>query len=202
MNNKKPSILNKLVRRLNILIDSFFGYDFLKVIPLKELNLDPEIVVQGSPSGNKYLKKLLKSLHIKYNDKILDIGCAKGSALKVMLSYPFKKIDGLKLSPELVKIAKRNFQKLKTNKVEIFNENATCFMGYNNYNYFYLYNPFPKKIFEKFINRINEQIKNKEIFIIYNNPVCHDLLIDSNFLLVEKFPDAWGNGINLYKKSF
>tara|TARA_B100000963_G_C22588283_1_gene654212 strand:+ start:796 stop:1404 length:609 start_codon:yes stop_codon:yes gene_type:complete len=202
MNNKRPSILNKLVRRLNILIDSFFGYDFLKVIPLKELNLDPEIVVQGSPSGNKYLKKLLKSLHIKYNDKILDIGCAKGSALKVMLSYPFKKIDGLELSPELVKIAKRNFQKLKTNKVEIFNENATCFMGYNNYNYFYLYNPFPKKIFEKFIKRINEQIKNKEIFIIYNNPVCHDLLIDSNFLLVEKFPDAWGNGINLYKKSF
>ena len=109
MNNKRPSILNKLVRRFNILIDSFFGYDFLKVIPLKELNLDPEIVVQGSPSGNKYLKKLLTSLDIQYNDKILDIGCAKGSALKVMLSYPFKKIDGLELSPELVKIAKRNF---------------------------------------------------------------------------------------------
>ena len=57
-------------------------------------------------------------------------------------------------------------------------------------------------IFEKVIKRINKQIENKEIFIIYNNPVCHDLLIDSNFLLVKKFPDAWGNGINLYKKSF
>lgn len=165
MNNKRPSNLNKLVRRFNILIDSFFGYDFLKVIPLKELNLNPEIVVQGSPSGNKYLKKLLKSLDIQYDDKILDIGCAKGSALKVMLRFPFKNIDGLELSPELVEIAKRNFQKLRTNRVEIFNENASCFMG-------------------------------------YNNPVCHDLLIDSNFLLVKKYPDAWGNGINLYKKSF
>ena len=38
----------------------------------------------------------------------------------------------------------------------------------------------------------------KEIFIIYNNPICHDLLINLKFLLVEKFPDAWGNGINLY----
>jgi len=42
----------------------------------------------------------------------------------------------------------------------------------------------------------------KEIFIIYNNPICHDLLINLKFLLVEKFPDAWGNGINLYKNSF
>ena len=61
MNNKRPSNINKLVRRFNILIDSFFGYDFLEVIPLKELNLNPEIVVQGSPSGNKYLKKFINS---------------------------------------------------------------------------------------------------------------------------------------------
>ena len=110
MNNKRPSLINKLLRRFNILIDSFFGYDFLKVIPLKELNLDPEIVVQGSPSGNKFLKKLLKSLDIQYNDKILDIGCAKGSALRMMLKFPFKNIDGLEISRELVEISNRNFQ--------------------------------------------------------------------------------------------
>ena len=149
MNNKRPSLINKLLRRFNILIDSFFGYDFLKVIPLKELNLDPEIVVQGSPSGNKFLKKLLKSLDIQYNDKILDIGCAKGSALRMMLKFPFKNIDGLEISRELVEISNRNFQKLKINRVKIFNENASSFNGYNNYKYFYLYNPFPKKIFKK-----------------------------------------------------
>ena len=49
---------------------------------------------------------------------------------------------------------------------------------------------------------MNKQIMGKEIFIIYNNPICHDLLINSKFLLVKQFPDAWNNGINLYKKSF
>jgi len=197
-----PNIFQKLSRKVHIVFELLKGYDFLKVIPLEELNLDSKIVSKGSPSGNKYLTRLLESLNITHNCKILDIGCAKGSAIKVMLNFPFKKIDGLELSPNLVKIAKRNFHKLKTKKVEIFNENATNFMGYNNYNYFYLYNPFPEKIFKKVIDRINKQVINKEIYIIYNNPICHDLLIDSSFLLVEQFPDAWGNGINLYKKSF
>jgi len=198
----KPNIFQKIHRQLQIAYDYSRGLDFLKVISVEDLKLNNKVVHKGSPSGNKYLKIVLQGIQINKDKSILDIGCAKGSALKVMLSFPFKKIDGIELSPDLVKIAKRNFQKLKTNKVEIFNQNATDFMGYNNYNYFYLYNPFPKKIFEKVIKRINEQIKNKEILIIYNNPVCHDLLIDSNFLLIEKFPDAWGNGINLYKKSF
>ena len=178
------------------------GLDFLGVIKVEDLQLNPEIVSKGSPSGNSYLKNVLKNIGINKKDSILDIGSAKGSALKTMLDFPFQNIDGIEISPELVEIAKRNFQKLKTNKVEIFNENASCFMGYNNYNYFYLYNPFPEIILKKVFNQMNKQIMGKEIFIIYNNPVCHDLLINSKFLLVKQFPDAWNNGINLYKKSF
>ena len=134
---------------MQIAYDYSRGLDFLEVISVEDLNLNHKVVHKGSPSGNKYLKNVFQGIEITKNESILDIGCAKGSALKVMLSYPFKKIDGLELSPELVKIAKRNFQKLKINKVEIFNENATDFMDYNNYNYFYLYNPFPEKIFKK-----------------------------------------------------
>ena len=47
---------------------------------------------------------------------------------------------------------------------------------------------------------MNKQIMGKEIFVRYNNPIFHDLLINSNFLLIEKFRNAWGSGINIYKK--
>ena len=116
--------------------------------------------------------------------------------------FPFKNIDGIEISPELVEIANRNFQKLNTNKVKIFNQDASYFKHFNDYNYFYLYNPFPEIILKKVINQINKQIMGKEIFLLYNNPVCHDLLINSKFILIKQFPDAWGNGINLYTKSF
>ena len=149
--------------------------------------------------GNSYLNNVLKNLEIDINDSILDIGSAKGSALKTMLDFPFLNIDGTEISSKLAEISIKN---LKTNKVKIFNQDASCFKHYNNHKYFYLYNPFPEIILKKVFNQMNKQIMGKEIFIIYNNPICHDLLINSKFLLVKQFPDAWNNGINLYKKSF
>ena len=65
--------------------------------------------------------------------------------------FPFKNIDGIEISPELVEIANRNFQKLNTNKVKIFNQDASYFKHFNDYNYFYLCNPFPEIIFKKII---------------------------------------------------
>jgi hypothetical protein len=182
--------------------DYLRGLDFLGVIKVEDLQLNPEIVSKGSPSGNSYLKNVLKNIGINKKDSILDIGSAKGSALKTMLDFPFQNIDGIEISSKLAEISAKNFQKLKTNKVKIFNQDACHFKHYNNYKYCYLYNPFPEIILKKVFNQMNKQIMGKEIFIIYNNPICHDLLINSKFLLVKKFPDAWGNGINLYTKSF
>ena len=55
------------------------------------------------------------------------------------------------------------------------------FKGYNDYNFFYLYNPFPEIVMKKFVQTLKEQINYKKINIIYNNPVCHDLLEELGF---------------------
>jgi len=187
---------------LQIAYDYSRGLDFLGVISVEDLKLNNKVVHKGSPSGNRYLKNVFQDIEINKDESILDIGSAKGSALKVMLNFPFQNIDGIEVSSKLAEISIKNFQKLKTDKVKIFNLDASCFQHYNNYKYFYLYNPFPEITLKRVLSQMNKQIKEKTIFIIYNNPSCHDLLINFNFLLVKKFPDAWGNGINLYKKSF
>lgn len=198
----KPNIFQRIYRQFQIAYDNLRGLDFLKVIPVEELKFNPKIVSKGSPSGNKYLKNVLKNIKINKNDSILDIGSAKGSALKIMLDFPFKNIHGVEISSKLAGISINNFKKINAYKVRVFNQDAAYFKNYNNYKYFYLYNPFPETILKKVLSQMNRQIKGKEIFVIYNNPICHDLMVNSNFFLVEKFPDAWGNGINLYKKSF
>lgn len=151
------------------------GLDFLGVIKVEDLQLNPEIVSKGSPSGNSYLKNVLKNIGINKKDSILDIGSAKGSALKTMLDFPFQNIDGIEISSKLAEISAKNFQKLKTNKVKIFNQDACHFKHYNNYKYFYLYNPFPKKYFKKVIAKMDEQIKKKKYSlytIILNVTIC------------------------------
>ena len=117
-----------------------------------------------------------------------------------MLDFPFKNIDSTEISSKLAEFSIK-FYKLKNNKVKTFNQDAYYFKHYNNHKYFYLYNPFPEMILNRIFNQINKQIMGKEIFIIYNNLVWQDLRINSNFLLVEKFPDACGNRINLRTKS-
>jgi hypothetical protein len=195
---KKPSVYQMLIRRLEILYDLSLGLDFLSVRKYEQIGFDKNLVSKASPSGNKYLTDILKDMKISNNDNILDIGSAKGSALKYFSKFPFKKIDGLELSESLSKICTNNFSILKINNVKVHNICATEFKGYNEYNFFYLYNPFPEIIMIKFIDCLKKQIKNKKITIIYNNPVCHNVLINNEFLLVKKYPDMWGNGINVY----
>ena len=86
----------------------------------------------------------------------------------------------MELSNTLAKICSNNFNILKKNNVKVFTQNATEFRRFNDYDFFYFYNPFPEKIMIKVINQLKQQVSNKEITIIYNNP------------------DMWGNGINIY----
>ena len=109
---KKPSIIQMIVRRIEIFYDKIYGLDFLSVREEEQSGLNKNLVSKASPSGNKYLNKLLKDLNINDNDSILDIGCAKGSAMKYFTKFPFKKIHGLELSQTLTKICINNFRVL------------------------------------------------------------------------------------------
>ena len=196
---QKPTIKQMLHHRIRIISEKMNGLDFTEVIPLSELGLDRSLVVQGSPSGNIYLSQLLQTLQIGKLDRILDIGCAKGSAMRIMHKFPFSRIDGLELSGRLSNIATSNFKKLKVQNTEVFNINASEFKLYDNYNYFYLYNPFPGVVMQKVINEINNQVNGSEAkYIIYNNPVCHNILLDNGFIKTKEYPDMWGNRIYLY----
>lgn len=178
--------------------DQIQGLDFLTTIPPSELGFDDSEVFRGSPSGNVYLSRLLSDLNISANDRFLDIGCSKGSAIRCALKYPFQRVDGVEIAPALADIATKNFKKLGKNNVQIFNTDARDFNKYSEYNIFYLYNPCPESILSIILSRINECAYDREILIIYNNPTCHRLIELNGFLKVREYPDEWGNGIFIY----
>ncbi len=196
---RKPNYFQQLYRKFEIFLERLRGLDFSLVTPSADLGYDGALVMKCSPSGNKYLTSLLKNFLLTSSDNILDIGCGKGSAILRMTKFNFNNVDGIEIAKQNAEVAKLNFERLGIDNVHIFNIDATEFDGYNNYNYFYMYNPFPDVVMQLVIFRLREQIsEGKKITIIYNNPVCHKTLISAGFRLLEVYPDQWGNNIHVY----
>lgn len=192
------TLKKKLKRKIAILFDKIFGYDFLTTLSQEELGLDPEKFVRCSPSGNKYLANVLNKLEINESDSIMDIGCGKGSVLRILTKYPFRKICGIEVSDTLTIICKKNMKKINDKRVTIFNLDARDFDNYEQYNYFYMYNPCSEEILNPIIQKIVKQ-SNLETKIIYNNPVHENILIENGFINMAEYDDEWGNGIKIFK---
>jgi len=191
------------VRRYLLLREKLEGVDFSEVIEVEELGLDPNLASHSAPSGNKYLRNVLNQISISNRDAIIDIGSGKGSAMRIMLEFPFHQVDGVELSPQVAEIAQKNFNKLKIprNRYELFVMDAANFKVLDGYNYFYFYNPFSQTVLEKVIENIVSSIERapRIVFIIYNNPKYNSVIISEGiFNKIAEYPDEWGNKIFLY----
>lgn len=192
---------NALKRKITVVFDRIRGLDFLNCVESEDIGLDPYVVYRYAPSGDKFLNNALKAIKVNKDDAIIDIGCGKGSAMRTMLKFYFAKVDGIEIAQVMGKIAENNFNKLKSNRTKIFIEDATEFKNFQDYNMYYFYNPFPNKVMANVINNIKKvaQVSEKEKIIIYNNPECHNLIIDGGvFNKLAEFPDEWGNKIFIY----
>ena len=116
--------------------------------------------------GNQYqpvtdgLVKVLKHFSISEKDAILDLG--------------------YDLSPELVRIANDNFQRLEVQKCRAAQGDAMDYDGYDDFNYFFTFNAFPQEVFEVMIGHVMESIRRKPRVcrFIYLHPVCHAYLTE------------------------
>jgi SAM-dependent methyltransferase len=199
--NFKSLTLKNLNRIQKIYWDRFNGLDFLTNIEPEEVGLNSKEAHKSSPSGNKYLEKVLTDLNISSQDSIIDIGCGKGSAMRTMLKFPFAQVHGIELSERIATIATRNFKRLNSNRSRIFLGNACTFKEYESYNFIYFYNPFPENVMVPVIIALIESIRTfeRELIIIYNNATCHDAVVKENiFIKTGTYPDEWGNGIHIY----
>ena len=129
----------------------------------------------------------------------MDIGCGKGGAIYTLTRFPFKKVDGIEISKDLADIAKRNIDRLRIKNTEIFNCNALDFNKYDEYSFFYLYNPFDYKTLITVLDKILSA--RSEFYIIYYNPKYHHAFTSRKIELVDEFLGYYDNKINIYKKT-
>lgn len=134
------------------------------------------------------LYDVLKKINIDYsNYNILDIGSGKGFSLAIFSLFNFNNISGVEIFDEYKEISEKNLKLLNIkSNINIYKSDILNFEKINDYNIYYLYNPFNSFIFEKFIEKIK---KNRKITIIYKN--IHkeeiDILKKYNFKHLHEF---------------
>jgi hypothetical protein len=151
----------------------------LRYASLDELGLSRERSFHYAHSGGVQLEKVLNRLDISADDAIIDFGSGKGGALITFSKYPFSRITGVELMPELVAIAEENLKKLNITNVSLVVSDASEFTDLGAFTFFYFYSPFPRIVMEAVLHNIRRslQARPRTAYLIYCNPEFHDSII-------------------------
>ncbi len=168
--NKKRSQHNKEIE----LIENRYGVDFGGYIPDVNSSLEESGQCNGYEASYS-MPNIFKILRINEDAKILDVGCGKGYAMYLFSQFPFSKIDGVEINKSLAAIAEENMNKIfpdNNGKFNVFCENALTFSHLEDYDYIYMYNPFPRDVVEQFVKKLEEAAIKKQgkLIVIYQNP--------------------------------
>lgn len=104
----------------------------------------------------------------------LDYGCGRGRVTSVAATYPFRKVIGVELQPDLCAAARVNMQRVRGKRCqdwEIIETDATEFYLPPDVNFVFLFNPFVGEVLERVVQRIKESlVKHPRTFsLIYVN---------------------------------
>ena len=154
------------------------------------LGLSPERSHDYRHSGGIHLEQVLNQFNITADDAIIDFGSGKGGALVTFAKYPFSRVTGVELMPELVAIAQKNFRILNITNVDMVVTDAADFTDLEPFTYFYFYSPFPRSVMGAVLHNIQNSLQKKPrlVHLIYCNPEFHDLIdSESGFCKTAEF---------------
>jgi len=101
----------------------------------------------------------------------------------------------------MLRIAEENLTKLGIKNVDLRCMNAGEFDAMDDYNYLYLYNPFPSMVMQTVMDRLVESLDRhpRPFTIIYLMPRCHETIVATGrFRKVKEYPSFWPQPFFIY----
>src|SRR5689334_6043177 len=136
------------------------------------------------PTDPALFQEMMSRLPLELsNFTFIDIGSGKGRVPLMAAQYPFRRIIGIELLPELHRTAVSNVDKLRAlndlgRNIELLQMDANEFDFPLHPTVVYLFNPLPEESLEKFFIRLSASLEQKprEVWIIYHNPILERVL--------------------------
>ena len=136
------------------------------------------------------LREILNQLAIDFAQfTFVDIGSGKGRALLLAAEYPFRKIIGVELLPELNEIALENIRRFSARQtqcgvIEAVCGDATEFALPAGPLVLLLNNPLPAAGLQEFISQVTSSLRHepRPVWLIYANPTLEYIVSSSSML--------------------
>jgi len=136
--------------------DTKYGTDTAGSVPPEQLGITDAAVRDQAilylPSPTRVTRWMFDNIGVEHREfSFVDLGCGKGRVLLVGSDYPFRRIVGVEISPELAAIARRNIERYqpasrRCQDVTVTNVDATRFEFPATNLLLHLYHPFEPAI--------------------------------------------------------
>lgn len=153
-------------------------------VELARLGLDAPDRVEYAPSGWLFARRMLRGSAITPADVFADVGSGQGRMVyMVARHYPFGRVIGIELAPELSSVAHENIERtrhqLRCPNVELVTMDAAEWPVPDDLSYVYLYNPFVGQTFARVMANICASLDRRPrmLTLLYANPVEHDTVL-------------------------
>jgi len=136
------------------------------------------------PTEPALFHEMMAALNVAFEDfTFIDVGSGKGRTLLMASDYPFRRIVGVELLPELNRVAEANLQKYKSEAQRCFQLESCC-TDARQYAFpvepvvLYLSNPLPRAGLGQVIDNLERSLEKhpRSIRVLYHNPIQEDVL--------------------------
>jgi SAM-dependent methyltransferase len=142
------------------------------------------------PTDPALFHEMLDKLDIDFRQFVfIDIGSGKGRVLLMAADYPFRKIVGVELLPELHRIAQENIRKYKSESQKCFSIESVCrdardFVFPPEPMVLYLFNPLPEWGLVTLLANLERSLAQdpSPLFVLYHNPLLEHVLTQCEWL--------------------
>jgi SAM-dependent methyltransferase len=134
--------------------------------------------------------EMVGGLQIDYRKfTFLDLGSGKGRTLLMASDYPFHRIVGVEVLPELHRVAEENIRKYRSERQKCFRIEAICgdarqFIFPKEPTVIYLFNPFPESLFKEVVVNLEHAMREdrQPVYVLYHNPLLEPVLARSSLI--------------------
>ncbi len=184
-------------------LENKFGADIIEKKGIDRMKNPKKDALNYSPGMGYPLMDVLDNFVFQPNDAVFDFGCGKGGALLLFQRSGVKKIAGIEYDKPLYNVLLDNFNKIGISPENIINGDAARVKSeLDEYNYFFMYNPFHGETFRHVIDNIEESQKRRKrrITLIYSGPYCHMEVIAHGIFKLSKqiYTDYSVRKVNIY----